>query len=408
MPQSPAMEHSDNEFLQRKVGLNCFNMKSLLRNLCLLFLVSRTSSFTIKPSSISRSSLFAFTDAGATAPSDRSDENLWKLDNDFDTFLNQCAVQSLIFLMASLRDRQSAIWLEEFVQPIIRERTKQKGGRDQVMGRMAKALQESASVTQKEKDIKLLKYHGLGAINTTTFPVWESFYEKLLEEPDITFYIESSQPHVPDYELEIKPASLCSRLISVREQIAREFARDLDSIADISNTFIQDYFESKENKVNDKEAYRTNLLFLDAIVEDDYRPSPLRKGNFDLLMLLATQESIHRVLNSNDDTIDRSSFRFLRNFYAGRLGSHFTGNNWYGRADEFLDELLCASPCVAQLQDEECDLIEPVRVAEHILRAREKVALEWLEVALDAPNAHLEIKRLQLQRLMGISHKNLL
>jgi hypothetical protein len=195
-------------------------------------------------------------------------------------------------------------------------------------------------------------------------------------------------------------------LISVREQISREFARDLDSIADISKSFIHDYFESQNNKETNQEGYRTNLMFLDNIVDDDYLPSPLRKGNFDLLMLLSTQESIHRVLNSEEDSVERSSFRFLRNFYAGRIGSHFTGNNWYGRADEFLDELLSTSPCVVQLQDEECDLVEPVRVAELILKERERVALEWLEVALDAPNVHLEIKRLQLQRLMGISGQN--
>jgi hypothetical protein len=382
-------------------------MKSLFQNLFLLSFISRTSSFLVRDSFVRRSSLLAYADASSSYPIDASGNGPWNLDNDFPFFLNQCAVQSLLFLMASLGDRQSAIWLEEFTEPIIRQRTKQKDGRDQVLGSMAKAVQDATHGTQREKEIKLLTYHGLGAINTTLFPTWDSYFEKLLDEPGVIYSMESNRPYVPDYELEIKPASVCSRLISVREQISREFARDLDSIAGISSSFIHDYFESQNNKENNQEGYRTNLLFLDNIVDDDYLPSPLRKGNFDLLMLLSTQESIHRVLNSEEDSVDRSSFRFLRNFYAGRIGSHFTGNNWYGRADEFLDELLSTSPCVVQLQDEECGLVEPVRVAELILKERERVALEWLEVALDAPNVHLKIKRLQLQRLMGISGQNL-
>eukprot|EP00980_Cylindrotheca_fusiformis_P027505 scaffold20791_cov137-Cylindrotheca_fusiformis.AAC.4 len=371
----------------------------LFPTFCLLGFLSSASSFLTTDSIVCRSSLRTFCQSGTNNWSNANDHSAWKLDNDFDFFLNQCAIQSLLVLMTSLRDRQSALWLENFTQPIVRERTTQKTGRDQVLGAMAKALDDATP--QAEKEVKLLKYHGVGAINTTLFPTWDSYFEKLLDEPDITYYVESNRPQVPDYELEIKPASVCSRLISVREQIAREFARDLDSIIDISKSFIHDYFEHKGKKETDQEGYRTNLLFLDAIVDDDYLPSPLRKGNFDLLILLVTQESIHRVLNSEDDTVDRSSFRFLRNYYAERIGSHFSGNNWYGRADEFLDELISTSPCVSQLQDEECDLVDPVRVAEYILRARERVALEWLEVALDAPNAHLEIKRLQLQRLMG-------
>lgn len=381
-------------------------MKSLFRNLFLLSLISRTSSFLVRDSFVRRSSLLAHADAGGSYPIDAAGNVPWNLDNDFPFFLNQCAIQSLLFLMASLRDRQSAIWLEEFTEPIIRQRTKQKHGRDQVMGNMAKAAQDATHGTQMQKEIKLLTYHGLGAINTTLFPTWDSYFEKLLDEPGVIYSMESNRAYVPDYELEIKPASLCSRLISVREQISRDFARDLDSIADISSTFIHDYFESQNNKKNNQEGYRTNLLFLDNIVDDDYLPSPLRKGNFDLLMLLSTQESIHRVLNRGEDSVDRSSLRFLRNFYAGRIGSHFTGNNWYGRADEFLDELLSTSPCVVQLQDEECDLIDPVRVAKLILKERERVALEWLEVALDASNVHLKIKKLQLERLMGISGQN--
>jgi hypothetical protein len=307
-----------------------------------------------------------------------------------------------------MRDRHTAIWLEDFTDPIIRQRSKDKKS-DEVLSKMAKVLKDATRATQMEQEIKLLNYHGLGALNTTLFPSWESYFKKLLQEPGVTYSIESSRPHVPDYELEINPASLCSRIISVREQIAREFVKDLDVIADISGQMLQSYFEKIKEQKNANEQVgieRPNLLFLEMSVDSDYTPSALRKGNFDLLVLIATQESIHRVLNdasaSEEDSTDRSSVQFLRNFYAQRIGTHFTGSNWYGRADDFLEELIRTSPSVIQLQDEDCGLVDPVRVFELVLKEREKVALEWLEIALDVPKSHTEIKRWQLDRLMGI------
>jgi hypothetical protein len=245
-------------------------------------------------------------------------------------------------------------------------------------------------------------------MNTNIYPTWDSFFQKLLEMPEEVMTIKSTRPHVPDYEIEINPASLCNRLISVREQIAREFVMDLDALAEMSTNFITDFYEYQ--KKNDAErhleghGYRSNLFFLDSINgeffgdEDYVRPSPLRKGNFDLLTVLATQESIHRILN--DDPIDRASYRFLRNFYAQRVGSHFTGNNFYGRADNFLEELLTTAPNVLQMQDEKCDLVDPACIVELILKERERVADEWIDLALNAPNLHTDIKRMQFQRLM--------
>lgn len=394
----------------------------VVSSLWLMFLLTEVSSFipnsstkttnpfgsivivheTVNPRSLLQAESEGLTEFGR-------DSGHWKLANDFNFFLNQCAIQSLLFLMNSLRDRHTALWLEEYTHPIIRERTKDPK-KDKVLSKMAKALTDATHATQMEQEIKLLKYHGLGAINTTLFPTWESYFEKLLKEPGVTYSIESSRPHVPDYELEINPASLCSRIISVREQISLEFAKDLDVIADMSGSMLQNYFDKVKTQMDGDQQVgveRPNLLFLEIPVDNNLpKPSPLRKGNFDLLTLLTTQESIHRILNdaSKDvnDFPDRSSVQFLRNFYTQRIGTHFTGSTWYGRADDFLEELLTSNPCVTQLKDEECGLVDPIRVAELILNERERVALEWLEIALDVPMSHSQIKRWQLNRLMGI------
>jgi hypothetical protein len=340
---------------------------------------------------------------------DSAEQNIgpWVLRNDFQTFLNQCSIQSLVYLMNSLKDRESALWLEEFTEPIFRER-RLEGARDSLYSSMAKAAKSATNAPGEEssgnREIKLLSYHGLAAMNTTKFPTWDSFYEQLLQEEDVFYCIQSSSPYVPDYDLDINPASICSRIISVREQISREFVKDLDVIADMSGQMLESYWEKVKMQKNSDEQVqvdRTNLLFLEFSPDrdSDYMPSPLRKGNFDLLTLLTTQESIHRVLNNPELRADNS---FLRNFYAKRIGTHFTGSGWYSRADDFLEELLRTPPSMIQVRDSETALVDPMRVVELLLEEREKVATDWIELAMAAPESHVEIKRWQLNRLMGI------
>jgi hypothetical protein len=338
----------------------------------------------------------------------------WVLVNDFPVFLNQCALQSMVYLLNQLRDRQTAIWLELFAQPVIRKRTLQSS-QDFLLSSMVNAAKEATKekeTPRQSQDIHLLTYHGLAIFNTTIFPTWASFYEKLLQEPSEEYTIVSEMKYVPDYDLEINPASLCSRIVSVREQIAREFVKDLHVIADMGGQTLESYWRRlKQQKDGDEGAQveRSNMLFLEASADPDnydYAPSPLRKGNFDLLVLLATQESIHRVLNDasaeEKGSTDKASVRFLRNFYSIRIGTHFTGRQPYGRADDFLHELLDSSPSTVQIQDEEVQLVDPIRIAELILEQREKVATEWGDMAYEAPGTHTEIKRWQLNRLMGI------
>lgn len=78
-----------------------------------------------------------------------------------------------------------------------------------------------------------LKYHGLAILNRTRFPTWESYFEQLLEQPKECFLVESYHGHIPTYEIDIDPASLVRRMLSVRMQIAQEFEHDLQVIADM-------------------------------------------------------------------------------------------------------------------------------------------------------------------------------
>ena len=184
--------------------------------------------------------------------------------------------------------------------------------------------------------------------------------------------------------------------------------------------------ETKAPKVEKPKMQRANLVFLDRGVGEgdsaDYAPSPLRKGNFDLLCLLATQEAIHRVLNDPTRQARKSpehgTKQFLQDFYIKRLLSHFSGDQPYGRSDDFVEELLACPPrmiTIGNTNDDKPDdgrkdsltkdltyLVDPVMVAAAILSEREKVALQWKQhVAEQTSVDHRNIQNMILTKVMG-------
>uniref|UniRef100_A0A7S3L8G9 Uncharacterized protein n=1 Tax=Amphora coffeiformis TaxID=265554 RepID=A0A7S3L8G9_9STRA len=360
----------------------------------------------------------------------------WKVINDFPTFLNQVTLQSFLFVLGSLRDPHTVRWVDAFCQPVYPEiehkSARLTGTTDATTTMMADNNNENSPITNPngKASTRLLIYHGIGCMNTTAFPHWSSFFEQLLARPVESYIIQSHNGLTPDYDMEINPASLCTRIISVREQIAKELAHDLGIVARMGYHTMDTYWEYWDNhdisttenrKDQDNEASAPppppgdritmssgadvkrrlpphNLVFLDYSLagSGDMAPSPLRKGNFDLVVLLATQESICRILNNQQlEELKRSEQhvyrQFLQKFYIERLESHFTGIQRYGRADDFLEELLFSVGTA---------VVDPVRLTEIILREREQVALEWQAMSQDVPNDHIVIKRLQLEKLM--------
>jgi hypothetical protein len=329
----------------------------------------------------------------------------WEIGNTFDQFLNQCTIQSFLYLLKTCHDPQTVMWLENFTRPSI----------DPIRTTRFAGPSEAGMATSSHS--KLLTYHGLAAMNLTAFPTWEHYFFHLLEQPKMLYSIESHQSFVPTYDLEINPSSLCTRLISVREQIAREFSHDLRVLYMMKVQQLMIKY-GKENNDTSSVDQRWNshsgpsrftlasdeTLFLDSwdATDGDYAmPSPLRKGNFDLLLLLTTQESIHRILNNkakelftedNVGTMSKSDLQYLSSFYLNRVVSHFTGRQPYGRASQFLQELV--------LQPISEDLVNSHHIVQYILATRQQVAREWSHHAAKVSDLHIDIKRAQFSALM--------
>lgn len=151
-------------------------------------------------------------------------------------------------------------------------------------------------------------------------------------------------------------------------------------------------------------AFDRNAMFLMKNSNDytEKAPSMLRQGNFDLLCLLATQESIHRVLRDYVDAGNEHevSFQWFRDFYVARVAKYFDGNQEYSSADNFLEELLLTSPSVKAGDNGKMGLVDPLRIAEDIIAMRSRVAMEWKDMMSATKDEHTIVRKELLDKQM--------
>jgi len=317
------------------------------------------------------------------------------LRTDIRNFLTQRSLQSFIHLCLSCRDPHTVQWMESF-----------GGWRN------------------------LEEYHGTGGLNTTLFPIWSSMLIEMLDRPQDTVIVNitrgqgnsgNKNPYLEEqvfqFEIDINPASLANRILSVREQIADEWVSDLESLKTSNEMVLQSYHEKIKNNAtstttagnstasdNNAAAFerRGITYFVNDNAFGDKRGSPLRHRSFDLLTLLSTQESIHRVLRQYVDAGNERevSFKWLRTYYTERLARYFDGNQELGCADDFFEELLLTPPSI-QTEGREMNLIDPLRIAEDIITTRSEVAMDWKEIISEVKEVdHTDIRKIILEKQM--------
>jgi len=332
-------------------------------------------------------------------------------------FLTQRAIQSFMFLLVSTRDPHTVNWFEKTYQCN-----------------------------------NLNSYHGTGAFNLTKWTSWDSILADMIRQPPDVVIVSArrrgrghggwsrNNPYLEErfveFEIDIDPPSLVSRILSVRQQIADEWILDLDTMVASNDQILESYYDNAANDRDSEEciAYNDNgecirpedlrekldhfsaspprrrgafdrtamMMLRNAIAFDERASSPYRKGNFDLLVLLATQESVHRLLREYQEMGDKRkvSFEWLRNFYVERVEKFFDGSQDYGRADDFLEELLLTSPSM-KTAGNKVELVDPLRIAEDIIRTRSEVGLDWKKIIASTPQDHLTLQKDLLTARMG-------
>lgn len=327
---------------------------------------------------------------------------------DFRNFLTQRALQSFLHLLMECRDPHTVKWLEDF------------GGWK-----------------------NLESFHGTGALNVTRFPSWSSVLMDVMQQPNDVVIVSAKRrgrghggwsknnPYLEDryveFQIDIDPPSLATRILSVREQIADEWVTDLETLR-VSNDMILESYNKKVKEAREAEncddaSYDNNECAVSAenrprifafdrnaqyflrntMAVNDRASSMLRQGNFDLLALLATQESVHRVLRDYVDSGEEhsASFEWFRGFYVERVAKFFDGDKEHGSSDDFLEELLLAPPAVIAGENAKMGLVDPLRIAEDILTTRSNVAVEWKKIAIDTKDEHVTVRKELLEKQMA-------
>eukprot|EP01083_Nonionella_stella_P236825 831347_1 len=86
------------------------------------------------------------------------------------------------------------------------------------------------------------------------------------------------------------------------------------------------------------------------------------------------------------------SFAWLLEFYTNSLDKYFDGNQSFGRADDFLDDLLMTPPSLKTI-DGNMGFIDPLLIVEDIISVREEVALEWKNLVSLVPHEHEKLRQ---------------
>lgn len=300
-------------------------------------------------------------------------------------FLTQRSLQNFMFLCEQVRDPHTGNWIEKLL-----------GKTD------------------------MLNFHGTGALDVERFPSWDSFFKELIQQPKTSIIVQAKRrgrghggwsknnPYMKDryveFEIKIDPESLLPRIMSVREQLAREFTEDVDMVRTANDQILDSYegttyADGKSIRAFDRNAY---MILINNLTMAKSASSPFRKGSYDLLQLLSLQEAIHRVLRQymSKGRDKEAAFQFLREFYVSRTASHFDGYVNYGRADDFIEELLLTTPSVRE-SGKYMELVDPHSTATDIIDARSEVLREWKDIMVDVPNAHIELRKVLLTKQMG-------
>lgn len=309
-------------------------------------------------------------------PSDESHDSRVDVRN----LLTQRAIQSFIFLCESLRDPHSGKWIEDFLDAPNQVQFHGTGaGYIEKFGGTWDA--PLLAMMEREKDVVVVSAKRSGKGHKG----W-SKNNPYLEDRYVEFHID------------IDPVSLTNRILAVREQLAKEWETDLSILGQANKQILESYanISRQERSKKDSESLHRPAVAFErtAVIAINLQvwatASPFRKANFDLLCNLCTQASVHRLLRrlqagGREKLI---AFEWLRDFYTDRVNNYFDGNQRFGRADDFLEELLLATPIITKTSDCVGSIVDPMRLADDIIQIRNDIVEEWKAMMAEVPRLH--------------------
>lgn len=250
-------------------------------------------------------------------------------------FLTRCAVNTIMYYMHELGDGPSHQWLSNFEDFTNKVKTRQFKDGDQFIDRMMRT-------PPKKGNIRI--GHPSGRFSRT-FP------------------------------FTIEPHRIAQRIIKVRLQLSKEWARDLRCV-DAENLELQRLSFERMMATSEEELdAKRNLIFdSDPLASDQ---TPLRFKNYVALKTLITQHAVARLLPYTRDQGSNHEYMYLLQF-----------TNSYGAigdGDEFIRQLM-ARP--VELRTNPTFTVVPKSIAVQLLELRSAIAAEWITVMEFVPVEH--------------------
>lgn len=272
--------------------------------------------------------------------------------------LIQRAVQSTCFTARQCRDAPTAQWLGSFL------------GHD-----------------------GLETFHGIGGLRVG----WDEYLSSLLRAPceHLTVYSVLKknrglsannpflQPSSMEFEHDIKPSLIASRVIDTACLIASEWCEDLTILADDAEPWLRRGDELTGQ--TDAHQRRMPAFMNDRSGDGSGDGSPFRGGNYDLLKVLLTRQAARRQRDELDGLPSRASA-----LLDAVLEAHpCRGELPFGSADALVSSLL-EQPCAVRA---DATFVDPFEVAAKLFDTRRELAAEWTEQLARVPDAVLDVKR---------------
>lgn len=218
-----------------------------------------------------------------------------------------------------------------------------------------------------------------------------------------------------EFAINIQPASLVQRLLPVRQQLSMEFEKDLDIVQTVDGMIMDSYFsriKSESMLDSSTQPSRFERISVHILTNNTSfhgsESSPLRKGNFDLLYSLCTHASAHELLRQlRDDSRDGVTFEWFKKFYEEHISEYFDGDQPFGRADDFIDALLCTPPSFIELPGKRSpEIVDPLALAERMISIRSEISEEWKYQMQEVKNDHAWLNDKLVRAMLGKSIEN--
>ena len=188
-----------------------------------------------------------------------------------------------------------------------------------------------------------------------------------------------------EYDILIDPLSIARRVLSVRAQLAEEWAHDLQSIYFDNEEILRHYDDSSQNGVVDAESRRQMVYDTDDPMISS--STPFRAKNY---------KDLKRVITAEACALAEESLRDQRQMKVAEWFKRFLVSNQDVEGSELVEKLIGAEFVVLP-SSKSLRVIEPRKIAKMVMKYRHEIAEKWITECGQVSNDHTRLNAMALE-----------